>query len=81
MKKEERIIFGFAAETDSVIENGRKKLMEKSLDYIFINDISKNVIGEDENEGFLINKEGEIKRFVRQLKTELAEKLLAEILR
>ncbi|MDA8272158.1 MAG: bifunctional phosphopantothenoylcysteine decarboxylase/phosphopantothenate--cysteine ligase CoaBC [Deltaproteobacteria bacterium] len=81
MKKEEQIIFGFAAETDSVIENGRKKLMEKSLDYIFINDVSKNVIGEDENEGFLINKEGEIKRFARQLKTELAGKLLAEILR
>ena len=81
MKKEEQIILGFAAETDSVIENGRKKLMEKSLDYIFINDVSKNVIGEDENEGFLINKEGKIKRFGRQLKTELAGKLLAEIIK
>ncbi|MCL4321681.1 MAG: bifunctional phosphopantothenoylcysteine decarboxylase/phosphopantothenate--cysteine ligase CoaBC [Deltaproteobacteria bacterium] len=81
IKKEEQRIFGFAAETDSVIENGRKKLMEKSLDYIFINDVSKNVIGEDENEGFLINKEGKIKRFGRQLKTELAGKLLAEIIK
>ncbi len=79
MKKEEQIIFGFAAETDSVIENGRKKLSEKSLDYIFINDVSKDIIGGDENEGFLINKTGEIKTFKRESKNKLAEELLAEI--
>lgn len=79
IKKEEQVILGFAAETDSVIENGRKKLIEKSLDYIFINDISKDIIGMDESEGFLIKKGGEIKRFGRQLKTELAGKIIGEI--
>lgn len=79
MKKEGQMIFGFAAETDSIIENGRKKLAEKSLDYIFINDVSKDVIGTDENEGFLINKTGEIKTFKRESKNKLAGKLLAEI--
>ena len=79
IKREKQIVFGFAAETDSVIENGRKKLAEKSLDYIFINDVSKDVIGTDENEGFLINKTGEIKTFKRESKNKLAEELLAEI--
>ncbi|MHB1660621.1 MAG: bifunctional phosphopantothenoylcysteine decarboxylase/phosphopantothenate--cysteine ligase CoaBC [bacterium] len=79
IKKEGQIIFGFAAETDSIIENGRKKLAEKSLDYIFINDVSKDIIGSNENEGFLIKKSGETKRFEREPKKELAEKLLSEL--
>jgi len=78
-KKDGQIVFGFAAETDSIIENGRKKLAEKFLDYIFINDVSKDIIGGDENEGFLITKAGEIKRFERMPKNELAEKLVSEL--
>ena len=81
IKKDGQTVFGFAAETDSIIENGRKKLSEKSLDYIFINDVSKDIIGGDENEGFLINKAGEIKRFEREPKASLAEKLIEEIAR
>jgi len=79
LKKEGQTVLGFAAETDSIIENARKKLIEKSLDYIFVNDISRDIIGEDENEGFLIKKDGEIKRFERQLKIDLAEKILNEL--
>ena len=79
IKKAGQIVFGFAAETDSVIENGRKKLAEKSLDYIFINDVSKDIIGTGENEGFLITRAGEIKRFEREPKASLAAKLIKEI--
>jgi phosphopantothenoylcysteine decarboxylase/phosphopantothenate--cysteine ligase len=79
IKRAGQIVFGFAAETDSVIENGRKKLSEKSLDYIFINDVSKDIIGGEENEGFLINKSGEIKSFKRENKEILAEKLIGEV--
>ena len=79
IKKIGQIVFGFAAETDSAIKNGRKKLAEKSLDYIFVNDVSKDIIGGDENEGFLINKSGEIKSFKRENKESLAEKLIDEI--
>ncbi|RZD18294.1 MAG: bifunctional phosphopantothenoylcysteine decarboxylase/phosphopantothenate--cysteine ligase CoaBC [Candidatus Acididesulfobacter diazotrophicus] len=53
-KKQEQIIFGFAAETDNIIENAQKKFKEKSLDYIFVNDVTKNIIGSSENEGYLI---------------------------
>ena len=79
IKKDGQIVFGFAAETGSAIENGRKKLSEKSLDYIFVNDVSKDIIGGDENEGFLITKAGEVNRFEREKKESLAEKLIEEI--
>jgi len=59
-KQDEQIFFGFAAETDNIIENAQKKLKEKSLDYIFVNDVSKNIIGSDENEGYLIKKTSEL---------------------
>ncbi|MFW0884181.1 bifunctional phosphopantothenoylcysteine decarboxylase/phosphopantothenate--cysteine ligase CoaBC [Candidatus Acidulodesulfobacterium sp. H_13] len=79
IKEKKQIVFGFAAETDDIIDNGRKKLVEKSLDYIFINDVSQDIIGRDENEGFLIEKTGKVKRFEREPKAALAQKLLAEI--
>ena len=79
IKKDGQTVFGFSAETSSIIENGRKKLAEKSLDYIFINDVSKGVIGGDENEGFLINKDGDVKKFERDSKSCLAGKLIGEI--
>ncbi|MHB1664528.1 MAG: bifunctional phosphopantothenoylcysteine decarboxylase/phosphopantothenate--cysteine ligase CoaBC [bacterium] len=53
-KKQEQTVFGFAAETDNIIENAQNKLKEKSLDYIFVNDVTKNIIGSSENEGYLM---------------------------
>ena len=41
--------------------------------------ILRHIIGSDENEGFLINKSGEIKNFKRENKVSLAEKLIDEI--
>lgn len=76
IKKDGQIVFGFAAETGSLIENGRKKLTEKSLDFIFVNDVSKDIIGSEENEGFLMQKNGEITKFKRESKAELARKLV-----
>src|SRR5690348_15373185 len=39
-KKGERLIVGFAAETDKVAENARKKLQEKDADLIVANDVT-----------------------------------------
>ncbi len=44
-RKTSQIIIGFAAETQSVVENARKKLVSKSLDIIVANDVSKEGIG------------------------------------
>ncbi len=47
LHKTSQIIIGFAAETENVIENARKKLASKSLDIIVANDVSKEGIGFD----------------------------------
>jgi phosphopantothenoylcysteine decarboxylase / phosphopantothenate---cysteine ligase len=40
-----QVIVGFAAETENVLENARKKLAAKSLDAIVVNDVSRQDIG------------------------------------
>ncbi|MCU1307350.1 MAG: Phosphopantothenoylcysteine decarboxylase / Phosphopantothenate-cysteine ligase [Acidobacteriaceae bacterium] len=46
-RRDRQLVIGFAAETENVIENARKKLNSKSLDAIVVNDISKPGIGFD----------------------------------
>ncbi|MGE0406146.1 MAG: phosphopantothenoylcysteine decarboxylase, partial [Candidatus Korobacteraceae bacterium] len=46
-RKKGQIVIGFAAETENVLENARKKLAAKSLDAIVANDISQPGIGMD----------------------------------
>jgi phosphopantothenoylcysteine decarboxylase/phosphopantothenate--cysteine ligase len=46
-KKSNRIVIGFAAETTDALANARKKLENKSLDAIVLNDVSQPGIGFD----------------------------------
>src|SRR5436305_1299853 len=46
-KRAKQILIGFAAETENVLENARKKLLAKSLDAIVVNDVSHPGIGFD----------------------------------
>jgi phosphopantothenoylcysteine decarboxylase/phosphopantothenate--cysteine ligase len=46
-QKNGRIVVGFAAETEHVLENAKKKLAAKSLDAIILNDVSQPGIGFD----------------------------------
>ncbi|HWF04284.1 MAG TPA: phosphopantothenoylcysteine decarboxylase, partial [Candidatus Angelobacter sp.] len=46
-KKGSRLIIGFAAETNDVLANARKKLESKRLDAIVVNDVSQPGIGFD----------------------------------
>jgi phosphopantothenoylcysteine decarboxylase/phosphopantothenate--cysteine ligase len=45
--KSSQVVIGFAAETENVIENARKKLAAKSLDAIVVNDVAREGIGFD----------------------------------
>ena len=56
-------VIGFAAETQNIIENAKKKLSEKNLDLIIANDVSDTTIGfnSDENEVYLITNKIEKK--------------------
>src|SRR5450432_3284498 len=46
-RRTSQVVIGFAAETQNVIENAKKKLAAKSLDAIVVNDVSKPGIGFD----------------------------------
>lgn len=63
LKKGDLKVIGFAAETQDVVKNAKKKLNEKKLDLIIANDVSDPSIGfdSDENEVYLITKKIEKK--------------------
>jgi len=46
-RRQSQLVIGFAAETENVIENARKKLESKSLDAIVVNDVSREGVGFD----------------------------------
>lgn len=81
-KRPGQILLGFAAETHDVLHHGRKKLVEKNLDWIAINDVLKKGAGfeGDENAVTLVGKNGVVMRFVKQKKSLLARKLVRVIL-
>lgn len=60
IKSEGQLLVGFAAESENLREEGRKKLNKKNLDLIAINDISKNNSGfeVDTNKVFLMDSYG-----------------------
>jgi len=49
MKKNGRIVIGFAAETDDLINNAKGKLKKKNADMIVANDVSKSGAGFEED--------------------------------
>lgn len=72
-------VVGFAAETDHVLENGRKKLERKNLDMLAANHVNENVgIGADDNALDLIWPGGG-ENLPRASKPELAKALVARI--
>ncbi len=76
-KNENQIFIGFAAETNNLIENAKKKLSEKNLDYIVLNDVSKSDIGfnSDYNKVTIIGKE-DIFEIEKESKLNIADKIL-----
>ena len=44
------MVIGFAAETNSAVQNAKIKLKDKNLDAIVVNDVSRNDIGFESNE-------------------------------
>lgn len=61
IKTERQVLVGFAAESTNIKEEGRRKLKEKNLDLIAVNDISGNQtgFGVDTNQLLLIDGEKE----------------------
>ena len=50
-----KLIIGFSAETENIIENAKSKLISKKLDLILANDVSQNkVFGKDTNKVYVL---------------------------
>jgi len=77
-KKKGQVLVGFAAETEEVLKNARKKLKEKNLDLIVANDVSRKDAGfeVDTNICTLIFRDGKKKQLPKMTKIEIAHKLL-----
>jgi phosphopantothenoylcysteine decarboxylase/phosphopantothenate--cysteine ligase len=82
LRKERRLLIGFAAETESLLANARKKLAEKNLDLIVANDVSLPGAGfaVDTNIVKLIDRSGKIEELPRMSKEDLADRVLDRVL-
>jgi phosphopantothenoylcysteine decarboxylase/phosphopantothenate--cysteine ligase len=82
-KKGDRLIVGFAAETDRVAENARKKLQEKDADLIVANDVTAAGAGfdVDTNVVTLFARDGRDVALPKLTKREVADRILDEVLR
>jgi phosphopantothenoylcysteine decarboxylase / phosphopantothenate---cysteine ligase len=82
-EKGDRLIVGFAAETEHVAENARKKLTEKNADMIVANDVSREGAGFDGDTNIvtLFSRDGRDLPLPRLSKLEVAERILDEALR
>ena len=76
-RKTNQLIVGFAAETNDVLENARKKLQKKSLDAIVVNDVSQEGIGFDSDRNAVtILTEDEVLEVPETTKWEVAQRVL-----
>jgi phosphopantothenoylcysteine decarboxylase/phosphopantothenate--cysteine ligase len=82
-EKGERIVVGFAAETEQVAENARKKLARKSADLIVANDVTAEGAGFDHDTNIvtLFSRDGRDLPLPRMSKAEVAERILDEAMR
>ena len=79
-RKTTQIVVGFAAETENVLENARKKLASKSLDAIVVNDVSREGIGFDSDRNAVtILSQGEVVEVPETSKWEVAHRVLDQV--
>jgi phosphopantothenoylcysteine decarboxylase / phosphopantothenate---cysteine ligase len=81
-RKGNKIVVGFAAETENVLENARQKLLAKSLDAIVVNDVSRDGIGFDsERNAVTIITGAEVIEVPETTKWEVAQRVLDQIVK
>ncbi len=77
-KKEGQFLVGFAAETDDLLANARRKLAAKHLDLVVANDVSRPGVGfdSDRNAGYLLLADGREIELPEMAKSAFAERVL-----
>ena len=79
--KGSRILTGFAAETDNLIENALEKLRRKGLDFIVANIVAGNedAMGANASRAIIIDESGTAEELPLLEKSQLAGKILDRI--
>lgn len=79
--KQDKILVGFAAETNDLIENAKGKVKKKNLDFIVANDLTKEGagFGVDTNIVKIIDKNGDITEYPKMKKDEVANVILDKV--
>jgi phosphopantothenoylcysteine decarboxylase/phosphopantothenate--cysteine ligase len=82
-KKGDRLLVGFAAETENMVEEARRKLESKNCDMVVANLVSDDGVGfdSDENEVVLVLSTGESIPVRRAAKRAIAQRIFDEMIR
>ena len=77
-----KIVVGFSAETEKLIENSLEKIKQKYCDLIVANDVSKKETGfnTDYNKVSIIDKKGNIDSILKNKKSFIADKIVKKII-
>ena len=78
-----KLVIGFAAETNNIEENSKKKLIEKNCDWIIVNDVSNKLIGFDSdfNEVTILYKNEKIndEKLYMKKKSQIANEIIDRV--
>src|ERR1700722_19542705 len=82
-KKGDRLLIGFAAETENLVESARQKLKSKNCDMVVANLVNQEATGfeADENEVVLVLSTGETIPLPRAPKREIADRIFDQVLK
>ena len=79
-----KLVIGFAAETNNIQENAKKKLIEKNCDWVIANDVSNKSIGFDSNfnEVSIFYKDKKIKdeKLTIKKKSEISDEIIDRVI-
>jgi phosphopantothenoylcysteine decarboxylase / phosphopantothenate---cysteine ligase len=78
--KRPKLVIGFAAETENVVEHAKQKLVRKACDWILANDVSPEtgIMGGDSNTIHLVTRDN-VEHWPPQSKAEVASALIKRI--
>jgi len=81
-RRTSQVVVGFAAETENILENARKKLTSKSVDAIVVNDVSREGVGFDsERNAVTIISHDEVVEVPETTKWEVAQRVLDQVVK
>ena len=77
-----KLVIGFAAETNNINQNSKKKLVEKNCDWLITNDVSNPEIGfdSDYNQVSIFYKDEKIEKLNKMKKSLVANEIVKRVI-